>query len=180
MASNLFSNYPSTMNRFLPLLIALGAFSGPLFSQNISLCNQVLASGGKQTVQQGNTWAWTVGEPVIFTLGPIGNHLLTQGFHQPDLCLPVSTQESSLAEWSIEVFPNPATDRLFVRFSDVSTGDLHARVFDLMGRPVLSDAVLDTPEGTLLDCADWQAGVYFLQLVDARTSATATIRFIRL
>lgn len=168
------------MNRFLTLLAAFWALSGALFSQNISLCNQVLASGGKQIVQQGNTWAWTVGEPVIFTLGPIGNHLLTQGFHQPDLCLPVSTEEASLAEWSIEVFPNPATDRLFVRFYDVSSGDLHARVFDLMGRPVLSDLVLDSPEGSMLDCADWQAGVYFLQLVDARTSATATIRVIRL
>lgn len=168
------------MNRFVLLPFFAGLFALPLSAQNIALCNQVLAAGGDITVQQGNTWAWTVGEPVIFTLGPVSGYQLTQGFHQPDLCLSVSTQEATLAAWEIEVFPNPATDHLYIRYTAQSSGQLKAAVYDLMGRPLVFDIALDTPEGTLLDCTEWQAGVYFLQLIDTQTRASATIRFVRL
>jgi len=39
---------------------------------------------------------------------------------------------------------------------------------------------LNQPDGSLLDCATWQAGLYFLQLRDPATHAVATVRFIRL
>jgi hypothetical protein len=44
----------------------------------------------------------------------------------------------------------------------------------------LQQIVLDQPEGTQLDCSNWQAGVYFLQLSTVNGTATAVHRFVRL
>lgn len=167
------------MNRLFPLLLALSLCARAAHGQQYGLCNQVLSAGGDVTVQQGNTWSWTVGEPVIFTLGPLSGHILTQGFHQPDLCLPVSTNETVLADWQIEVFPNPTSDWLHIRFSAEKTG-LNASVFDLLGRAVQPDVWLDASGDAPLDCSGWQPGVYLLRLQDRDTRATATVRFIRL
>lgn len=168
------------MNRFVLFLFALPLFACPGFSQGVGLCNQVLSAGGKVFVQQGNNWAWTVGEPVIFTLGPVSNYILTQGFHQPDLCQSVSTDETALSDWQIEVFPNPTTDQLHVRFSADKTGALRANVVDLLGRVMISDLPLDTPEDSVLDCSGWLPGVYLLLLQDTATKATTAVRFVRI
>ncbi len=168
------------MNRFVTVLFVLFTLSRVASAQNVGLCNQILASAGKISIQQGNVWAWTAGEPVIFTLGPVSNYILTQGFHQPDLCQAVSTDETALSDWQIEVFPNPTSDQLHVRFSAEKTGALRATVVDLLGHIVLSNLTLDTPESSTLDCSGWLPGVYVLLLQDADTHATATVRFVRL
>ena len=180
LCESIFFKSNFTVNRFQLSLLALFACARAGFGQDYGLCNQVLSAGGDITIQQGNTWAWTVGEPVIFTLGPVSNHVLAQGFHQPDLCLPVSTQEATLADWQIEVFPNPTSDFLHLRFSAEKTGALRASVFDLLGRTVLFNVPLDSPDGSLLDCSGWLPGVYLLHLQDVDSRAATTLRIIRL
>ena len=167
------------MNRFL--LIALVGCVLPTFirAQNIEICNQVLGAAGGSTIESGLYYAYTVGEPFILTLKGTGTDL-TQGFHQPDLCVPVATSDLDLAAWSIEVFPNPTPDVLHIRYSAGQNGRLEASVFDVLGRLVVGNTPLSTPAGSLLDCGSWQAGLYFLQLRDPATQATATIRFVRL
>lgn len=169
------------MNRSIRCLLVFFLLSGAVRSQDISLCNQVLSAAGKTAVEQGNTWAWTVGEPVIFTFGPVVDRILTQGFHQPDLCLPaVSTDDATLADWQIEVFPNPTSDVLHVRFSVEKTGALTATVFDLLGRVVLANALLDSPDDAVIDCSAWLPGVYLLHLQDRDTRASTLVRFVRI
>ena len=167
------------MNRFI--LLALFSCAFPTFNQaqNIGICIQVLSASGKSTVQAGRYYAYTVGEPFIFTME--GNTRdVTQGFHQPDLCQLVATNDLDLAAWNIGVFPNPTSDLLHIQYSAGQNGALEASVFDILGHLVVSNAPLSQPEGSQLDCSAWQAGVYFLLLRDPATQATATVRFIRL
>ncbi len=167
------------MNRFL--LLALLGYASPIIgqTQDIGLCYQVLASAGKSAVRAGRYYAYTIGEPFIFTLQGANTHL-TQGFHQPEFCLLVSTQALDLADWQIEVFPNPTADFLHVRYSVERSSHLEASVFDVLGQLIVDDVSLAEPDGSLLDCTAWQAGIYFLQLRDPATQAVATVRFVRL
>ena len=167
------------MNRFL-LLVLLGC-TFPVFSraQNIELCNQVLSAAGKSTFQSGRYYAYTVGEPFILTLEGATTEF-TQGFHQPDFFLPVSTSDLDLVAWGIKVFPNPTADVLHIRYSADQDGWLEVSVFDVLGHLVVANTLLRQPDNSQLDCASWQAGVYFLQLRDPATQAFATVRFIRL
>lgn len=168
------------MNRSQLLLLFLALIPGIAFTQQgFENCIQVIGATGKTGTQNGLTFTYTVGEPVIVTLTG-STRKVTQGFHQPDLCVPVSTDDLDLAAWGIEVFPNPTDGLLTVRFSAEQGNALQARVSDLLGRPLLSGRSLDQPDGSAIDCSAWQPGVYILQLQDPSTRKRAAVRFIRL
>lgn len=67
----------------------------------------------------------------------------------------------------VSLFPNPAGDRLEVRWTDDFTGHIDLTVFDVNGRRV-RDLAFDKPYGefnTQLDVSDLPGGIYRLQLV---------------
>ncbi|HRI62017.1 MAG TPA: T9SS type A sorting domain-containing protein [Saprospiraceae bacterium] len=166
------------MNRFLSLALLLCLSADISLAQDYQTCIQVISASGKSGTQAGLTFTYTVGEPVITTLS--GSRKLTQGFHQPELCMLVSTNDFDLAAWNVEVFPNPTADVLTIRYSAEKGNNLRASVFNLLGQVMLSDQPLTQPDGSQLDCAAWQPGVYILQLQDPATSGVASMRFIRL
>ena len=167
------------MNRS-PLLLLLALVPGLAFTQQgFENCIQVIGATGKTGTQNGLTFTYTVGEPVITTLSG-STRKVTQGFHQPDLCVPVSTNDLDLAAWGIDIYPNPTADLLTVRFSAGQGNILQANVYDLLGRPMLNGRRLDQPDGSQLDCSAWQPGIYILELQDPSTRKRAAVRFIRL
>lgn len=166
------------MNRFFLLALFLCALSNFTFAQDYQTCIQVISASGKSGTQGGLTFTYTVGEAAITTIS--GSRKLTQGFHQPELCMLVSTDDFDLAAWNVEVFPNPTADRLTIRYSDEKGAILRASVFNLLGQVLVSNQPLTQPDGSILDCASWQPGVYILQLQDPATSGFATMRFVRL
>ncbi|MEQ1746902.1 MAG: T9SS type A sorting domain-containing protein [Saprospiraceae bacterium] len=167
------------MNRFLSttlLWLCALAVGG---AQDASLFNQVIGSTGRFAVQQGRTYAYTVGEVVIPTFST-ATHVFTQGFHQPEQTKIVSTGDPDLTDWDIRVFPNPVSEALTVQFSSEKGALLRATVVDLVGRVVLADQPVQEPAGTVLDCRLWQPGVYFVILTDPISRATAMTRVVRL
>ena len=168
------------MNRslYIPLITCFFLFSKVLPAQ-IGICSQVIASSGKSATVGGRSYAYTVGEPFIFTLST-NSGKITQGFHQPDLCLPVLTNDLDLNAWKLEIYPNPATNLIHIRYSAEQKGQLTAQVFDLLGRSIVRDFPVDNPEDTQMDCSQWQAGVYLVRLQDPRTQSGTTVRMIRL
>ena len=161
------------MNRFHYTLLSLLLL--PVFSvaQDYSLCMQVIGSTGKAASRDGMHFTYTVGEAVTATLTG-GVNKVTQGFHQY-----VSTHDVDLAAWNIEVFPNPATDLLTVRFSAEKSNTLNLSVYTPLGQAVLTDQTLTQPDGSLLDCSQWQPGIYLLLLSDPATGGVATVRVIK-
>ena len=167
------------MNRFLSLALLLCLYASTSFAQDYENITQVISASGKTGTQGGLTFIYTVGEPVITTISG-DMRTLTQGFHQPELCTVVATNDLDLAAWDIKVFPNPTADILTVRFSDEKGSALRANVFNLLGQAMLTDRPLTQPDGSEIDCAAWQPGVYILQLQDPATLGVASVRFIRL
>ena len=168
------------MNRVLYLFFT-ATLAIPCAAQTYSKCNEVIGSAGFSATKNGNTWEATVGEAIIFTFSlPNRGRTLTQGFHQPDLCLTVSTDsDAEWAEWGIEVFPNPVSHILNIRFSGEKTGALLAQIFDPLGRLVRVDLPPVQSEGIAVDCGSWQPGIYALRLRDPQTNAVTAIRFIK-
>lgn len=148
-------------------------------AQDAAVFNQVVASSGNIAVQQGLTYAYTVGEVVISTMSA-NNRTLTQGFHQPEHTQLVYVQEPGLNHWDLEIFPNPVSDVLTVRFVSPDGSGLRATVLDALGKVILSGQVLSEQDGSTIDCQSWDAGVYFLVIQHPQSRAIATTRIIRL
>jgi Secretion system C-terminal sorting domain len=167
------------MNRLLQLLFALCWLPNWGIAQDLSLCQQVIGSTGFTGTENGLKFSYTVGELAILTLkSDNSTFIFTQGFQQPDVCLPVSTDTKGiLADWNIEVFPNPVSNLLTVQFQALTTEQLDYRLFDLSGRMQAQSAV-PISSGQQIDCSRLPAGMYLLQLIHPATAAFATVRLM--
>lgn len=164
----------------LHLLFAFfAALSIPAFAQGFGVCMEVVASSGGQGIQSNRHIAWTIGEPFVQTQYG-ASYAITQGFHQPDPCGANFVGTSELADWGISLFPNPTDGLALLRFSPEKNGVLLASAFDLLGRSLLEDLVLASPEGSAIDASSWPSGVYFLLLKDPISKTTAVFRLVRL
>lgn len=74
----------------------------------------------------------------------------------------VGIDKSDGKRLQVEVFPNPVTDRLVVRGEELKC----VEVYDSFGRFVTMFSVLGTMQ--MMDCADWPAGVYFLNITNTQ------------
>ncbi len=169
------------MNRYLTPIVFLSFACVPLGGQTVGLCNQVVAPAGQSVEHQGIIYSYTVGETVTLTLSGLGL-VLSQGFEQPDLCPPLVGTDAplGLADWAVQLAPNPTAEVLRVQFSPEKNGGLLASVFDLTGRLVLPERKLSEPSGSELDCRVLPAGAYFLRLGEAASAASGVFRFIKL
>lgn len=167
------------MNRFL-LLFALSIFLHfSSTAQQFDVCMNVVASSGGQGIQGNRYIAWTIGEPFTQTLIGAG-YAVTQGFHQPDPCGTSFVGTSDLADWGMSLFPNPTDGFAVLRFSPEKKGNLLATAFDLLGRPMIENQILASPEGSVIDASTWPPGVYFIVLQDPASQASAVLRLVRL
>jgi FtsP/CotA-like multicopper oxidase with cupredoxin domain len=75
------------------------------------------------------------------------------------------------------LYPNPATNKLYVAFTGQNTSAYYIRISDLAGRTVLMLPRPQLQEG--IDLSSMAAGVYLLQLTDEQTKTTATQKFVK-
>jgi len=75
------------------------------------------------------------------------------------------------------LYPNPATDRLYISFSDPTMTAYYVRITNAVGRTIY---MLPRPQlAGGIDMSHFAFGVYFLQLTDEKTKKTITKKFIK-
>lgn len=86
-----------------------------------------------------------------------------------------STDDIQFDNQFVDLFPNPTTDVLYIRFKDAILGDTEVRIFDLSGRVVTEKYFSQQGEQLSVSVADLPAGVY---LVSVSTKDTGAIQRI--
>jgi len=167
------------MIRLLTTLSLVLSLSISCLAQQLGVCMDVVATSGGKGIQSNRHLSWTVGEPFVQTLIGAG-YAFTQGFHQPDPCGKNFVGTFDLADWGLNLFPNPTEGWLTLQYSPDKNRSLVASVFDLLGRPMLLGQTMASAQGSTIDATTWPPGVYFLRLHDPGSKATATLRFVRL
>jgi hypothetical protein len=133
----------------------------PWFCSGQSMALEVLGSSGGTAASNSYSLTWTLGETNIHAATQ-GNHYLGAGFQQarkPNLTVGIFQPFVPLVE--IKAYPNPAGD--FVTVESTTPG-LTLRLFDLLGRQVLSDSALNGIEQ--LQLSHLPAGTYLLEVFD--------------
>lgn len=167
------------MNRFLTTSAFLLLLHFSCLAQQFDICMEVVSASGGQGFQGNRYYAWTIGEPFVETLQSVG-FVFTQGFHQPDACGQEFVGTHDLSDWGLSVYPNPTSGLITLRYSPEKQGQLVGTVFDLLGRPILDQQIMASPEGSFIDASSWQPGVYFLILRDPSSKASSILRLVRL
>ena len=132
---------------------------------------QVIATAGNSFSNSQNIVDWTLGETITETLST-SNNILTQGFQQPSYFL---SSTPDIVTFEIEVFPNPASDILFIHTTTDKT--LHYSLTDLNGKQLKQQTFTTT---TSLDLNDLARTVYLLHIIDNESRIIKTYRIVKI
>jgi Secretion system C-terminal sorting domain len=132
---------------------------------------QVMASAGA-SMKSGTIFVeWTLGEMATETLKS-GNLTVTQGFHQPNLIM-VSSQNESLT--NISVYPNPVSDILLIQ--NQSEGSIDIQLIEVNGKSIKAQRFLTGTHALPMD--QLPSGSYILQVKQGNSLGNFTIEKIK-
>lgn len=139
------------------------------FSQ--TLTPEVYATSGDYFTNTANSLSWTLGECVIETYESV-NYSLTQGFQQTNYSV-TSIQENENENYSVIVYPNPASD--FINICRKSDGAEKSRLdlLDMTGKIVYTASFEKDLQLNLLGYKD---GAYLIRISDERSSLSYTYK----
>lgn len=162
-------------------VIIIGSFLTLFFgikqgwSQNQKL--EVIISAGDFSENSNYNVTWTVGEPVIKTIGN-QTHFVAQGFNQ--------TQWSVVGVWNYiptdieaSVYPNPMSTDLNLSFPALNElqGKYQFVVYDLLYKPVFISQIESEEEN--YDLSFLGNGTYLVQLMDEDGQFLKTFKIIK-
>jgi hypothetical protein len=87
----------------------------------------------------------------------------------------VNVDEVALSN-GVNVFPNPATDQLFVQFDLEETIDVEVRLINTLGQ-IVSNRILNGVQGETIDfnVSNLAIGTYFIQFVTDEASVSQKV-----
>jgi hypothetical protein len=121
------------------------------------------ATGGTGTIS-GNIYDWSVSEMTMISTFSGSSVVVTQGILQPDV-LPSGVASKNLAQ-QLQVFPNPASSFLNIRFTSAVEGKLSCQLMDLSGKVLMNRDVTVSHNVTSeqLNIASLAAATYMLEV----------------
>jgi len=125
----------------------------------ISNAQDLISTGGDFFQMESGSISFTIGEPIIETLGN-EDHILTQGFQQSNR--DIATGNNELEYLSINIYPNPTTDFVTVELSEIQ--ELDYQLFDLNGI-ILSHGQISQTE-TTISLNNYIPSIFILKLID--------------
>lgn len=147
-----------------------------LILMKLPVCaQQIVATAGNSENNNGITIEWTLGEPVIETIGNSTN-MLTQGLHQTNL-LSTGLNELNLSEAGIQVFPNPTNDIITISIIQKKHEVFVIELSDVTGQKVIQKEMRSDSEE--LDLTNYASGIYLLRIWNKNLAHTKTFKIIK-
>ncbi len=116
--------------------IGLLLFSSLAMAQQVvdNLCMQVIGSNGLSAEKLGRHYDATLGEAMTATMSTAsGDYTITQGFHQPECALGAVNVTELATSWQLELFPNPTSATLNIRYQHPTDNTLDVRLWSITG-----------------------------------------------
>jgi len=136
-----------------------------VLSVNAQAKQEVIASAGGYNTGGGVSISWTLGETIIPTYTS-GNLILTHGFQQQLII--TSVEENFDIMVNIKVFPNPASDNLYIRFEEPIDGEVVITLIDSQGRLVKTETMEATTTEKQIGLQELGGGIYYLRMTKGK------------
>ncbi len=86
---------------------------------------------------------------------------------------------NSIEELTFSIFPNPATDQLFIQFPSSVSGTLEVQLFDLRGRLVLEKTIMASNEKMDIP-SSISSGVYFVKVIHDKEQIGNMLKLVKI
>lgn len=124
---------------------------------------EIISTYGDFYVNDSYSLSGTIGEPVSETFA-VTEYILNQGFQQSRPIF-MTSDEAPSVEPFINVYPNPASDHLYIRLSDLKSGRLNYEFIDISGRSKLEGQLEDIDND--ISIAHLSSSIYLLKIYSA-------------
>jgi hypothetical protein len=145
-----------------------------------SVAPGTLNSAGNTKTIGGNEFDWSVGEMTMVSTFTTPGIIVTQGVLQPDDYLPEGIQKTDGLVKQLQVFPNPATSVVNIKYSSSGNGSLSYRLMD-MNSKIITTKTTNVAQGTTLEkvnVADLACATYMLEVtVNAGNGSQETMSY---
>jgi hypothetical protein len=123
---------------------------------------EIICSAGSYDVSTTGQLSWTIGDLITDTYTSTSS-ILCQGFNQT-FQKTTDIEESISTGFSVEAFPNPATNFLKLKVFNKKQGNLSLSLFDLTGKKLFQKS-LETEE-TEISLTGLIPSVYLIKIFD--------------
>lgn len=147
------------MNRFNITLFFFILLAPPFLAELKS--QEIIAPAGAVFHNNNTSISWTLGESFTTTHSSEGV-TITQGFHQGDLQISTFVVDPSL-DFSIEVYPNPTSDLLWVNITPNIPNKIYYMLFNTEGRLIQRDKLMNPSQNIRFD--GLAPGTYILRIL---------------
>ena len=159
------------MKKLICFFLIIVAFQG----QAQEIQPSLLSTSGDFFSSGSYSVSWSLGEIAIETFTQSEN-ILTQGFQQSRL-ITTGIQKNTLQENQIQIYPNPASDKLYVRFNFDIMDLYQIEVFDLIGSKKISEKIRTSFEIVEIKLNDLEPGTYMLVIKPDEKYSISTFVF---
>jgi len=149
------------------------------YANGQSVSSSVVATAGNSVETADLNVSWTVGEVAVETLGTEGQTVvLTQGFQQGYFEI-TSIGDPLNSEFNINVYPNPASDFIWIDLKSENKIDAIVEIYNMEGKLVYNKKweFANGPNKVALD--DFNASQYILRVSDSSGKILQTFKLIK-
>jgi hypothetical protein len=131
------------------------------FTAHVLSAQEVVTVSGSEATGSGGNSSYTVGQ-VFYSTSTAGTGIVSQGVQQSVEFFTLSNPELTTLNLKAVTYPNPSTDYVVLSLSDASLENFSYALYDLQGRLVAQNKVLQA--STKIDIQVLGAGTYVLQV----------------
>ncbi len=152
-------NKIKNLNKAIVIIFLLINISNSI-SQDIS--RNLLCNGSGESANGNIKLSWSVGELMVSDQNS-GSSRITEGFYQRNIRISALTDSKPLIEKKFKVYPNPASDKIYVRYGQKTNTNWSVSLYDINGGLIHKD---DFMQNATLDIRDLSKGIYLIRIND--------------
>jgi hypothetical protein len=126
---------------------------------------ETVPAGGGEAGGSGGSASYTAGQVVYATNVGINGNSAAQGVQQSfEILVLAGIPEAEGIVLKVQVYPNPATDRLTLKVENYQSNNLHYRFFNSAGKLIKTENITATE--TRIPLQGLGSAIYFLKVTD--------------
>lgn len=138
-----------------------------LFSYSFLLtqlaAQETINASGADTTSDGGSISYSVGQ-IAYEIYTITSGSVAGGVQQPfEISILTAIENTDNIHLTITAFPNPSTDYLTLKITDLELSNLAFQLYDLSGKLLQSNKIIDTL--TSIEMEHLKASTYFVKVV---------------
>jgi hypothetical protein len=160
------------------LVIILTLLFSINFVNSQSIEKHTFANSGELISNATIKLNFTIGEPII---GPISNsnNEVSQGFWNSVTSITLSENDFLQDNLTINVYPNPVTNYVNIKFNASVLQSYHVSIFDVNGRILKKQKLSINSSETQIKMDDLANGIYYLNVKQDNSNKIITYKLIK-